>query len=97
MTELDADEPDNGDVSSGPLDALLHLDRGDWQRAHELVQRDDSREAAWVHAHLHRVEGDADNAAYWHGVARQPVPRDGLDVERERIRQALMAQRRVTR
>jgi hypothetical protein len=40
-----------------------------WERAHALVQDATGPEAAWVHAHLHRIEGDAVNARYWYGRA----------------------------
>lgn len=66
---------------SGPLRALWRLARGDWDEAHELVQDDASAEAAWVHAHLHRAEGDDGNAAYWYARARRPVFRAALDEE----------------
>jgi hypothetical protein len=56
-----------------PLAALWHEARGDWGRAHVCVQDDGSDEAAWVHAYLHRREGDAGNAAYWYARARQPM------------------------
>jgi hypothetical protein len=45
--------------------AISLLAAGDWDGAHKAVQDDPSPEAAWVHAHLHRVEGDLDNARYW--------------------------------
>jgi hypothetical protein len=68
------------DGLSTPLLALWHDARGDWARAHETVQNDESPNGAWVHAHLHRKEGDRDNAAYWYRRARQPEasgPHDG--------------------
>jgi len=46
---------------------------GEWEKAHTIVMNDDSREAAWVHAYLHRVEGDLPNAGYWYRTAGQPV------------------------
>lgn len=58
--------------ASPALTALWHQGRGDWQAAHEAVMSDGSKEAAWVHAHLHRVEGDESNAAYWYNRAGQP-------------------------
>jgi hypothetical protein len=58
---------------SGELAALWWLRKGDWTAAHELVQALDSADAAWIHAHLHRVEGDGDNAAYWYRRAAQPI------------------------
>lgn len=54
---------------SAPLRALLADARGDWDGAHSLVQDDPSREAAAVHAYLHRKEGDAGNARYWYARA----------------------------
>lgn len=59
--------------AGAPLTALWHTARGEWDKAHALVQDEATREAAWVHAHLHRVEGDGENAAY--GTARRESPR----------------------
>jgi hypothetical protein len=55
--------------------------KGEWQRAHESAQEDAGREGAWVHAYLHRKEGDQDNAAYWYSRAGKPVCREPLDAE----------------
>ena len=54
--------------------ALWYEAQGDWQRAHDELQDDGDRDSDWVHAYLHRVEGDAWNAAYWYRRAGQPVP-----------------------
>lgn len=59
---------------SPALIALWHQGRGDWTTAHDTLQDAVGADADWVHAHLHRVEGDAPNAAYWYRRARQPVP-----------------------
>jgi len=75
---------------SPPLAGLWWAGKGDWDRAHKIVQDDDTHEAAWVHAHLHRIEGDLGNASYWYRQARQPVAKDALDVEWERITSALL-------
>jgi hypothetical protein len=56
-----------------PLRALWHGLRGDWQAAHEIVQAEDDRDSAWVHAWLHRVEGDPANAGYWYRRAGMPA------------------------
>jgi hypothetical protein len=48
------------------IEALEAERAGDWDRAHRIVQGIDTPEAAWVHAYLHRVEGDPGNAAYWY-------------------------------
>lgn len=59
----------------GPaLEALWHLRKGDWNRAHAIVQaHEDNRDYAAIHAHLHRIEGDLSNAGYWYRRAgRKP-------------------------
>jgi hypothetical protein len=75
-----------------PLLALWHDARGDWSLAHETVQDDESPNGAWVHAYLHRKEGDRSNAAYWYTRARQPEARGSLDAERTAIIHALLTQ-----
>lgn len=69
--------------------ALALLSAGDWDGAHALVQDDPSPEAAWVHAHLHRVEGDLANAAYWYRRAGRPVATGDLHEESQAIAHAL--------
>ena len=56
-----------------PLRALWHGLRGAWNTAHEIVQAEEDRDSAWVHAWLHRVEGDLANAGYWYARAGKPV------------------------
>ena len=75
------------------LRALWHDARGDWQRAHEVAQDIDTRDGAWIHAYLHRKEGDEGNAAYWYRRASQPVAHDDLDVEWRRIVESLLDRR----
>ena len=70
--------------------ALWHDARGDWNAAHETAQSVDDETGAWVHAYLHRKEGDAGNAAYWYRRARKPIATDALSVEWERIASALL-------
>ena len=55
--------------------------KGDWTRAHESAQQDEGVEGSWVHAYLHRKEGDQGNAAYWYRRAGKPVCREPLDAE----------------
>lgn len=55
--------------------------KGDWGRAHECAQQDATPAGSWVHAYLHRKEGDASNAAYWYSRAQQAVCRESLDSE----------------
>jgi len=75
---------------SPPLAALWWAAKGKWDEAHKIVQDEDTKDAAWVHAYLHRVEGDLGNAGYWYRQAGQPVPKDSLDAEWERIASALL-------
>ena len=57
--------------------ALAHLQRGEWQAAHEIVQRDeDSPLACWMHGIVHLMEGDAANARYWYGLSKRPFNPD---------------------
>lgn len=58
---------------SAPLAALWWDAKGDWDAAHACVMDDNSADGAWVHAYLHRKEGDASNAAYWYRRAGKPV------------------------
>ncbi|MDP4004114.1 hypothetical protein [Methylobacterium sp. NEAU K] len=79
-----------------PLAALWWLSRDApgpdepaWERAHALVQAASGPDAAWVHAHLHRIEGDAGNARYWYERAGRAVPSDTPSEERAAIIAAL--------
>lgn len=64
--------------------------KGDWVRAHESAQQDEGPEGSWVHAYLHRKEGDQSNAAYWYGRAKKPFCREALEHESEYIVKALL-------
>ena len=60
----------------------LWLDRkGDWEGAHQLVQDIPHEYGSWVHAYLHRKEGDPGNASYWYHRARKPFPTFSLEKE----------------
>jgi hypothetical protein len=67
------------------LRALWHDARGDWQTAHAIAQDVDDENGAWVHAYLHRKEGDRYNARYWYRRAGKPEATDSLDAEWTRI------------
>ena len=56
--------------------AIRHLQRGDWQNAHAIVQNDDSAIGCWAHGIVHMLEGDIGNARYWFRRAGRPFPRD---------------------
>jgi hypothetical protein len=72
-------------------EALWWAAKGDWPKAHGLVQDDESKEAAWVHAYLHRVEGDLSNAGYWYRRAKRPATEAALEDEWAEIAAALLA------
>ena len=73
------------------LQALWHDGRGDWEAAHNVAQDVPDPDGAWVHAYLHRKEGDAGNAAYWYRRASQPVCRQSLDAEWAAIVEAFLS------
>jgi hypothetical protein len=73
-----------------PLAALWWAAKGDWNGAHKIVQDEASAEAAWVHAYLHRVEGDLGNAGYWYRQAGKPAASGSLETEWEAIVSALL-------
>jgi hypothetical protein len=86
-TSLAAEAPPDG--LTPPLTALWWAGRGDWSRAHEVVQtHEGERDCDLVHAHLHRQEGDMANARYWYRNSGSPLPDVSLDAEWE----ALVAQ-----
>ena len=85
---LEASQPPAG--LTPLLEALWHERKGDWTRAHEIAQDIETEAAAWVHAYLHRREGDQSNAAYWYRHARKPVERGDLDHEWRAIVLALL-------
>jgi hypothetical protein len=63
------------------LDALQKDKDGDWDGAHRIVQQIDTFESNWIHAFLHREEGDYGNSRYWYGRVRKPFPDIPLDEE----------------
>ena len=65
------------------IDALDMAEAGDWEGAHRVVQTFDGKGAAWLHAHLHRIEGDEENALHWYAKANM-APFEG-DVTEERF------------
>jgi hypothetical protein len=73
-----------------PLAALWWAAKGDWDKAHGIVMKQDTRDAAWVHAYLHRVEGDLDNAGYWYRKAHRPAQSGALPEEWDAIAAALL-------
>jgi hypothetical protein len=67
----DAAPPAGADLA---VQALWHDARGNWEAAHNCAQDDHSRDGSWVHAYLHRKEGDLGNAGYWYARAGRSMP-----------------------
>ena len=66
---------------NAPLAALWRAAKGQWDEAHKIVQDEDDAASAWVHAYLHRVEGDLGNAGYWYRLAGRQVATASLESE----------------
>lgn len=73
-----------------PLQALWHDANGHWDHAHSLAQSAGDKRGAWVHAYLHRKEGDTSNANYWYSRAGQSMSSLPLHAEWEEITRALL-------
>ena len=75
------------------LKALWWDAKGDWKKAHECAQEDEGDPSCdWVHAYLHRKEGDQDNAGYWYRRVRKPPATVTLEEEWEELARALLAE-----
>ncbi|BAP57115.1 hypothetical protein THII_2818 [Thioploca ingrica] len=72
------------------LQALWQDANGQWDIAHRLAQSVNDTTGAWVHAYLHRKEGDLYNASYWYSHANQTMPTISLEQEWEEISKALL-------
>ena len=73
------------------LTALWWAAKDNWDRAHAVVMNERDRDCAWVHAYLHRLEGDHDNARYWYRQARRKPAEADLAAEWAAIVSALLA------
>ena len=80
--------------SAPALAALWWAAKDDWQRAHQLVMDEEGKDCAWVHAYLHRQEGDLANAHYWYEQAGKAVATGSLQAEWDRIGRALLSSKR---
>ncbi len=75
---------------SNLLQAMWYDAKGDWESAHNLAQEVETRDGSWLHAYLHRKEGDLSNASYWYSRAGKPLCKKSLNEEWEEIVQALL-------
>jgi hypothetical protein len=73
-----------------PLQSLWWDAKGDWHQAHDVCQSANSVDGDWVHAYLHRKEGDLGNASYWYNRARQPVFQGTLEEEWDSLVQGFL-------
>ena len=85
---LDQDTPPPGLTEE--VRAMWLSSREGWEAGHVIVQEIESAEAAWGHAHLHRIEGDLSNAAYWYRRAGRPACKSSLETEWDEIAAPLL-------
>ena len=81
-------------VKSYPLavQALWYDYQNDWHKSHKLIDLESDKDSAWVHAYLHRKEGDINNARYWYRRSGKPESKLSLSEERCQIALALLMQ-----
>lgn len=83
IESLNSHQPSAG--LSPQLKSLWYDGKGDWQQAHAQVDHLNDQASAWVHAYLHRKEGDTWNADYWYRRAGKTRPNISLDDEWEQL------------
>ncbi len=88
-SSLDQDSPPS--TLSPPLKALWHDASGNWDQAHEIASDYGGKIGAWVHAYLHRKEGDKSNASYWYNRADKEMPDHDLETEWTQITEELLS------
>ena len=72
------------------LQALWWAGKDKWDKAHDIVMNGRGKDCAWVHAYLHRVEGDLGNARYWYREAEKPAASGSLQGEWDAIARAML-------
>ncbi|RTL58672.1 MAG: hypothetical protein EKK37_10100 [Sphingobacteriales bacterium] len=75
---------------SAHLQSLWYDGKGDWEKAHQLIQDNEDDMSCQIHAYLHRKEGDKFNASYWYNKAGKPMPHYDLEQEWEEIVKTLL-------
>ena len=81
LNSLSASAPPAG--SSVYLRSLWYDGKGDWEKSHTIIQDVPDKTASWIHAYLHRKEGDDGNAGYWYSRAGRAMPAKGITLEAE--------------
>ena len=72
------------------LESLWYDGKGDWEKSHNVIQDVENKNAAWIHAYLHRKEGDIGNADYWYNKAGKKRPTVSLEEEWESLVKAFL-------
>ena len=67
------------------LKALWYDAKNDWNKSHEIAQDLTDKNGSWIHAYLHRKEGDLSNAGYWYRKAGKQMPSYSLDKEAQEM------------
>ena len=89
-----AEEDNPGEDWSGLVKSLWWVKKGNWEKAHNIAQDIATNDGCWIHAYLHRVEGDLGNAEYWYRRAGKPVKtRESLDMEWTEICEELLEEK----
>jgi hypothetical protein len=78
------------DGASELLKAMWYDGKGDWNSSHNIAQDIHSNDGSWIHAYLHRKEGDLGNASYWYRRAGKPVAKTSLEQEWEQLVKAFL-------
>jgi TPR repeat protein len=76
---------------SAELKALWLCKKGNWTKAHDLAQNAGTRDGDWIHAHLHRIEGDLENAAYWYSRAGRKQSSESIEREWREITEEILS------
>jgi hypothetical protein len=83
ISSLSANEPPANMPSL--LKALWYDGKEDWEGSHNIAQDINDRNGSWIHAYLHRKEGDISNARYWYSKAGKPEAKVSLKEEWEML------------
>ncbi|GLU44487.1 hypothetical protein [Allomuricauda sp. NBRC 101325] len=78
-------EPSPPSSWSLPLQSLWFDAKGNWEASHDIAQDLHSSMGSWIHAYLHRKEGDEWNAGYWYRQAGRPFPKHSLEDELQQL------------
>jgi len=76
------------------LTSLWHDAKGNWEKAHDVIQELEDKTASWIHAYLHRKEGDLWNADYWYSKAGRKRPSVSLEEEWKDISASVISNNR---